>query len=625
MGFLKMLSVLVCFFVMQAKESREDIDRILGFLERQPKTVHATGMYFDRDKTESTRNCNFEYKRNGDELCFIFEYSSSDKNAYMVKNGILHSAIGIKDGADRVDLYSQGKLPNHKYESYKMAFPGGVSICSVLLQIDSGFFAKVDLADLIKQVVSENRRSIEISKPMGGISLAIGPDANGEQLIVSFNQSGHMIEFINISPVVTRRSSFLWEDNRLRSVRREMRNRSTEPWGLRKEVVFDTWESDLNPKDVAFTMEEYGIAHQRFYMPIAFLIPLVGFFVLLLIYAITRGVRSLSGSQGFRLTKRNGMTMVEVMVALAILGILAAVGLPAIQAAREASRLASCKSNSLQIGTALNAHESVRKTYPSGGWGFYWYTLSDRSGAAQPGGWIYPILPYMEQQTFYSRTPNTNDLRIGRFELFREQAKIPIPAFRCPSKVTKDVLLSEARMVFGVVGPCVRPDYALSGGTSAHAAGFPGPETLQEAESPSFQWPDEIERGIARRRFSRKSQDVTDGLSNTILLGEKCSDKWRARGNNSLNADDQPYLTGFGFDNIRFTGRIYNDLGEFVGEKLGTDAVNWEGGGPFGGSHPGITVFVRCDGSVQAISNDIELDTIARLGHISDGQAINVE
>jgi prepilin-type N-terminal cleavage/methylation domain-containing protein len=349
----------------------------------------------------------------------------------------------------------------------------------------------------------------------------------------------------------------------------------------------------VNPKDVAFTMEEYGIKHQRFYMPIAFLIPLVGFFVLLLIYAITRGVRSLSGSQGFRLTKRNGMTMVEVMVALAILGILAAVGLPAIQAVREASRLASCKNNILQIGAALNAHESVRKAYPSGGWGFYWYTLSDRSGAAQPGGWIYPILPYMEQQTFYSRTPNTNDLRIGRFELFREQAKIPIPAFRCPSKVTKDVLLSEARMVFGVVGPCVRPDYALSGGTSAHASGFPGPETLQEAESPDFQWPDEIERGIARR--------------------------------GSLDADDQPYLTGFGFDNIRFTGRIYNDLGEFVGEKLGTDAVNWEGGGPFGGSHPGITVFVRCDGSVQALSNDIELDTIARLGHISDGQAINVE
>ena len=70
---------------------------------------------------------------------------------------------------------------------------------------------------------------------------------------------------------------------------------------------------------------------------------------------------------------------------------------------------------------------------------------------------------------------------------------------------------------------------------------------------------------------------------------------------------------------------LYNDLGDFVGEKLGTDAVNWEGGGPFGGAHPGITVFVRCDGSVQSISNDIERDTLARLGHISDGQAINVE
>ena len=178
MGFLKMLSVLVCFFVMQAKESREDIDRILGFLERQPKTVHATGMYFDRDKTESTRNCNFEYKRNGDELCVIFEYSSSRKNAYMVKNSTLHSAIGSKDGSNRIGLYSQGKLPNHKYASYETAFAGGASIYSRLLWIDSGFFAKNELADLIKKIVSENKRSIEISKPMDGISCAIGPEAN---------------------------------------------------------------------------------------------------------------------------------------------------------------------------------------------------------------------------------------------------------------------------------------------------------------------------------------------------------------------------------------------------------------------------------------------------------------
>ena len=619
-----MFSVLAWFFVIQAKESRDDIDRILGFIERQPKTVHATGTYFDRDNTETTRNSNFEYKRDDDDLCFIYDYSSSEKNVYMVKNGTLHCAIGIEDGSNRIGLYSQGKLPNHKYESYKKASAGGASIYSRLLHIDSGFFAKVELADLIKKIVFENKRSIEISKPMGGTSLAIGPDANGERLIVSFNQSGHMIEFINISPTVTTRSIFLWEDNRLRSVRREMRNRSTEPWGLNKEIVFDTWESDVNPKDVAFTLEEHGIKQQRFYIPIAFLIPLVGFFVLLLVYAIARSLRSLSGSQGFSITKRNGMTMVEVMVALAILGILAAVGLPAIQAAREASRLASCKNNILQIGAALNAHESVRKAYPSGGWGFYWYTLSDRSGTAQPGGWIYPILPYLEQQAFYSRTPNTNDLRMGRVELFREQAKIPIPAFRCPSKVTKGVMLSEARMVFGVVGPCFRPDYALSGGTSLHASGYPGPETLQEAESPDFQWPHEIERGIARRRFSRKSQDVTDGLSNTILLWEKCNDKWHTRGS-ILDYDDQPYLTGFGHDNIRFTGWMYSDRGDFVGVKLGTDAVQWQGHPPFGGSHPGITVFVRCDGSVQSISNDIEPDTLARLGHISDGQAINVE
>ncbi len=620
-----MLGLLACFFVIQATESRDDIERILGFLERQPKIVHATGTFFDPRRGESLSKYQFVYKRDRDELCFIRTYSPTFRSISLVKDGSLHSSVENKDSGRRVS-YHQGKLPSHKYESYEKAFMGGAMICSDLTQIDTGFFAKTDLADLLKQVVSENKRSIEISKSMGSISLAIGPDGKGEQLILSLDQSGHMSEFLLSTPTVTSRRVFLWQENRLQSVRMEMRNRSTEPWVLFTEVVFDTWKTNVNPEEVAFTLEEYGIKHQRLYIPIAVLIPMVGFVVLLLIYAIVRGARSLSGTQGFRPNKRNGLTMVEVMVTLAILGVLAAVGLPAIQAAREASRLVSCKNNSLQIGTALNAHESVRKAYPSGGWGFYWYTLSDRSGAAQPGGWIYPVLPYMEQQTFYSRTPNTNDLRTGRFELFREQAKIPIPAFRCPSKVTKDVLLSEARMVFGVVGPCVRPDYALSGGTSLHAAGFPGPETLQEAESPDFQWPFEIERGIARRRLTRKSQDITDGLSNTILLGEKCSDIRRVRGNNSLNADDQPYLTGFGLDNIRFTGRIYSDLGAFVGLKLGTDAVYWAGpGGPFGGAHPGITVFVRCDGSVQAISNDIELDTIARLGHISDGQAINFQ
>ncbi len=77
-----------------------------------------------------------------------------------------------------------------------------------------------------------------------------------------------MIDFTNTPPVVTRRSIFLWEDNRLRSVAREMRNSLKEPWRLIKEVVFDTWKPNVNPEEVAFTLEEYGIKHQRFYIPI---------------------------------------------------------------------------------------------------------------------------------------------------------------------------------------------------------------------------------------------------------------------------------------------------------------------------------------------------------------------
>src|SRR5262245_35981686 len=95
---------------------------------------------------------------------------------------------------------------------------------------------------------------------------------------------------------------------------------------------------------------------------------------------------------------RAGMTLIELLVVITILGLLVAMLLPAVQAAREAARRATCKSNLRQIGLALHSYYGVHERFPPGLFNSVWpLIISDherRSG-------VPPLFPHLEQTALH--------------------------------------------------------------------------------------------------------------------------------------------------------------------------------------------------------------------------------
>ncbi|MDB4766213.1 DUF1559 domain-containing protein [bacterium] len=301
-------------------------------------------------------------------------------------------------------------------------------------------------------------------------------------------------------------------------------------------------------------------------------------------------------------SKRSAFTLVELLVAIAIIGILIGMLLPAVQTVREAARRTNCLNNLRQIGIATHHYEGSISRFPP--------------SRPADGFLTWPVLlmQYMEQQNTY----RLFDLKLPYGSQNPDAVAESIPAMLCPSRRAGPMLSIEEKdgRLTGAVG-----DYAGNAGTHLHLANAQWAlftEPVDGVFNSGYRRDNPVSGGKLtepiKGRYGFRS--LTDGSSNTIFIGEKF-----------VNADDLGRTGGAG-DGCIYNGDVPGTFmrlgGGFLTLAKTTHETFFVGEFPrFGSAHPDVVNFVLGDASVQTYSVDLDGDTLYQLCSRIDGTVID--
>jgi prepilin-type N-terminal cleavage/methylation domain-containing protein/prepilin-type processing-associated H-X9-DG protein len=308
---------------------------------------------------------------------------------------------------------------------------------------------------------------------------------------------------------------------------------------------------------------------------------------------------------------RRAFTLVELLVVITIIGILIALLLPAVQAAREAARRLQCTNNLKQWSLGAMNHEAAQGWFPAGGGQNWGWSVGDPDlgfGTNQVGGWMYNTLPYIEQQDFHDQ--GMGKAPLVKKNIWTTAVTVAMPVIFCPSR---------------------RP--AVAGGLGAYATGTVYWQNISRpkavchndyaANTGGGTWSDQFANpvvpptGIVFKQSTVKMNEIKDGTSNTYLFGEKY-----------LNPD--AYADGMdgGDDNCAYCG-FDPDIGRYSNHIYPPPMQDTPGAGDgnymfiFGSAHASSFNMAMCDGSVRSIAYTIDTMAHQYLGDRDDQQAID--
>ncbi|MGA2253960.1 MAG: DUF1559 domain-containing protein [Thermoguttaceae bacterium] len=304
-------------------------------------------------------------------------------------------------------------------------------------------------------------------------------------------------------------------------------------------------------------------------------------------------------------------TLVELLVVIAIIAGLLGLLLPAVQYSREASRQTQCKSNVRELAIACLAHEEAQKYLPAGGWGYRWLGIASRGfGPQQPGGWIYSVLPYLEQEPLWSGSPG-----MTQTQAMSQLTQTPLPVLNCPSRrrpLLFDFNYAEfAPYMIPAPQKVARSDYAMNGNYNAEAAEDedPGPSSLSSQPAPVVNY------GVTGAAWWCEMSRITDGPTCTYLVGEKLvpSDHYT---DGKDYGDNQCAYIGSNRDVIRNESPPLRDYP--TGNNNGGAWTN-----AFGSAHVNGFCMAFCDAHIQTISYLINITVHQNLCNRADGNAVD--
>jgi prepilin-type N-terminal cleavage/methylation domain-containing protein len=369
-----------------------------------------------------------------------------------------------------------------------------------------------------------------------------------------------------------------------------------------------------------------------------------------------------------RQRSHTAFTLVELLVVIAIIGILVALLLPAIQAARESARRAQCMNNLKQIGIALQNYHSAKNTFPPG------------AAFGEGAFWTGFLLPYMEEASldealtidFVNPKPYAHDQAnyTTIVDPYRNLIAMEtvIPTLRCPTISLPEHIPDRGHQSNKYMRG--RSPITYIACASGVASGQQLTQVLRNEFHPWLEQMDGVMSGVWMKdqvpppdhaqAFGKgliSMKKISDGTSKTVAAGEAWFDVERV--NRQIHTDGyvrpeprtgnrkdhwavgSPSIVGANKDAIGDPSEAMGSTG--VPPNMHKDAATVKecdkvsGAaaamsmmhvvGPqdcdglqvsFSSDHPGITQVVMCDGSVQQIEEDINLDIWERMGTRSE-------
>lgn len=299
---------------------------------------------------------------------------------------------------------------------------------------------------------------------------------------------------------------------------------------------------------------------------------------------------------------RSGFTLVELLVVIAIIGVLIALLLPAVQQAREAARRMQCTNNLKQMGIALHNHHDTFGNFPvasswrevSGG-----SIIAGNSFGRNNFSWIVSILPFIElgnmEDSMYSAMPNPVTWGPSPTWLDNPTARpdisqamhTPQTSLICPS----DALGEDDARGPSNIHCSSKTNYVGNGGYLGpwvnNSEGFSGANRRRVGA---------LSHGVIQalgnsRGMGSRMADITDGTSNTIMVGEA--------GGKSLNPADSNRIAGLWVGGSNALGST-NEVMRYTRDKINSGEI-----GAFQSYHPGGANFLFADGSVHFLAETI--------------------